>query len=614
MCGIAGWIHWEGGLLSRMDEVTKMTDTLTPRGPDAVGYFATEQVLLGHRRLAVVDIASGKQPMQISVGTRRYTIVYNGELYNTEELRAELVAKGYTFRTTSDTEVLLTAYIAYGEACVTKLNGIFAFAIYDEAQEKVFLARDRIGVKPLFYAERGGHLLFASELKALLASSMVEPVIDEEGLAEVFIMAPARTPGVGVFRDVKELRAGRAMVIDRHGVRTYAYWSLVSRPHTDTLSETAEHIRELIRDTVRRQLVADVAVGTFLSGGLDSSLLTALAAEEYRRAGKGQLTTFTVDYLDNDKYFTASSFQPNSDAPWAKSVAEHFDTDVHNIIIDHREMAEILTDATLARDLVGMADVDASLYLFCREIKKTCTVALSGECADEVFGGYPWFYREEMLNANTFPWSPRAAMRLDWLSSDVTERVNLLDYLDERYREAIAEVPQLAGESEEEAKMRTMFYLNLTRWMPTLLDRKDRMSMAFGLEVRVPFCDHRLVEYLWNVPWRYKNYNNREKGLLRYAMAGVLPDDVLWRKKSPYPKTHHPEYTEQVKRRAWEILHDKNQPASAIFNHQTIEKLSRLDLSAANLPWFGQLMGAVQIFAYIIQVNAWMQAYHVRIA
>lgn len=614
MCGIAGWIHWEGGLLSRMDEVTKMTDTLTPRGPDAVGYFATDQVLLGHRRLAVVDIASGKQPMQIRVGTRRYTIVYNGELYNTEELRAELVAKGYTFRTTSDTEVLLTAYIAYGESCVTKLNGIFAFAIYDEAQEKVFLARDRIGVKPLFYAERGGHLLFASELKALLANAMVEPVIDEEGLAEVFIMAPARTPGVGVFRDVKELRAGRSMVVDRHGVRTYAYWSLVSRPHTDTLEETAEHIRELIRDTVRRQLVADVAVGTFLSGGLDSSLLTALAAEEYRRAGKGQLPTFTVDYLDNDKYFTASSFQPNSDAPWAKSVAEHFGTDVHNIIIDHREMAETLTDATLARDLVGMADVDASLYLFCREIKKTCTVALSGECADEVFGGYPWFYREEMLNANTFPWSPRAAMRLDWLSPDVTERVNLLDYLDERYREAIAEVPQLAGESEEEAKMRTMFYLNLTRWMPTLLDRKDRMSMAFGLEVRVPFCDHRLVEYLWNVPWRYKNYNNREKGLLRYAMAGVLPDDVLWRKKSPYPKTHHPEYTEQVKRRAWEILHDKNQPASAIFNHQTIEKLSQLDLSAANLPWFGQLMGAVQIFAYIIQVNAWMQAYHVRIA
>lgn len=614
MCGIAGWIRLDGGLTERADVLAKMTQTLSRRGPDAVGYFISEKALLGHRRLAVVDLETGKQPMCRKKGKKRYTIVYNGELYNTNELKAELTACGYSFRTTSDTEVLLTAYIAYGEACVEKFNGIFAFAIYDEAEEKVFLARDRIGVKPLFYAKRGENFLFASELKALLAHPLIEPVIDEEGLAELFIMAPARTPGVGVFRGVRELRAGQTMVVDRCGVHIKNYWSLISRAHTDSFDETAEKIRELVRDTVKRQLVADVAVGTFLSGGLDSSLLTALAANEYRREGKGRLTTFSVDYIDNDKYFKANSFQPNSDAPWAKSVAEHFDTDAHTVLIDHMEMADALEDATLARDLVGMADVDASLYLFCREIKKTCSVALSGECADEVFGGYPWFYRKEMLDADTFPWSPRAAMRLDWLSGEVTERIDLLSYLGDRYREAVEEVPYGEGESLEERQMRKMFYLNLTRWMPTLLDRKDRMSMAHGLEVRVPFCDHRLVEYLWNVPWRYKNYNDREKGLLRYAMAGVLPDDVLWRKKSPYPKTHHPAYATCVKERALSILQDTNQPAAVLFDRQTMENLARLDLSAANIPWFGQLMGAAQIFAYIIQVNTWLKAYHVRIA
>lgn len=613
MCGIAGWIHWEGGIGGEMSALMKMTETLTPRGPDASGYFADDNVLFGHRRLAVVDVENGKQPMHVWQGDRRYTIVYNGELYNTKELKQDLTARGYTFQTTSDTEVLLVSYLAYGEDCVKKLNGIFAFAIYDKAEQKVFLARDRIGVKPLFYAERGGHFFFASELKALLAHPMIEPTIDEQGLAEIFIMAPARTPGVGVFRGVKELRAGHAMVVGRRGVRTWAYWSLVSREHTDSFEETARRVRELLTDTVNRQLVADVPVGTFLSGGLDSSLLTALSAESYRRAGRGRLTTFSVDYIDNDKYFKASSFQPNADAVWAKSVAEYFDTDARTVMIDHMEMADALEDAVIARDLVGMADIDASLYLFCREIKKACTVALSGECADEVFGGYPWFYREEMLHADTFPWSPRAAMRLDWLSPVVTERIDLLDYLDMRYREAVREVPYLEGETEEEARMRKMFYLNLTRWMPTLLDRKDRMSMAFGLEVRVPFCDHRLVEYLWNVPWQYKNYNSREKGLLRYAMAGILPQDILWRKKSPYPKTHHPEYASCVKSRALAILADPNEPASQLFNHKKMHELASLDLSAANIPWFGQLMGAPQVFAYIIQVNTWMRHYRVRI-
>lgn len=613
MCGITGWIDWDNHLEQERPILDAMVATLAARGPDASGTYVKHHVAFGHRRLSVVDLINGAQPMIRKRGDETYIITYNGELYNTPELQQELEARGYRFTTTCDTEVLLTAYIEYGPACVEKFNGIFAFGIWDEAKETLFLARDRIGVKPLFYAERNKSLVFGSELKALLASPLIKPEVDAEGLAEVFMIGPARTPGHGVFRGVHELKPGYSMIYNRNGKRIIQYWALQSQPHEDDFAKTVETVRDLLADTAKRQLVADVPVCTFLSGGLDSSALTALAANTYRRDGLGTLHTYSVDYLDNDKFFKASSFQPNSDAPWVKRVAEHFQTEHHNIILDNSELAQSLTLAAEARDLPGMADIDTSLYLFSREIKKGATVALSGECADEVFGGYPWFYREEMINATTFPWSPRPQMRLDWLTPDFKSKLNLTEYVQQRYQDALGEVPRLPGEEANAARMREIFYLSLTRWMPTLLDRKDRMSMAFGLEVRVPYCDHRIVEYVWNVPWAMKNYQNREKGLLRHALTGVLPDDVLWRKKSPYPKTHNPEYLNTVKKWALELLNDSSSPLLPLIDVPKINAIAQTDLAASNIPWFGQLMGGAQLFAYLVQADAWMRRYKVAI-
>lgn len=613
MCGITGWIDWNVDLTRQRAVLEEMTATLTARGPDASGIHLSRHAALGHRRLTIIDPAGGAQPMTRRYGERTYTIVYNGELYNTAEVRQDLEARGHTFLSRSDTEVLLVAYIEWGPDCVDRLNGIFAFGVWEEHAQRLFLARDRMGVKPLFYARRGDALLFGSELKSLLAHPFVQPVVDEEGLSEVLFLGPSRTPGHGVYRGVEELRPGHWLLYDRTGSRIHQYWALKSRPHTDDLATTVETVRHLVTDAVRRQLVSDVPIGTLLSGGLDSSIITALAARHFAAEGK-ELTVYTIDYRDNDQFFQASDFQPNSDSPWARRIAEHLGVRQRVVEFDTPELVQSLITATKARDLPGMADVDSSLYLFCREIKRELTVVLSGECADEVFGGYPWFHNQELLGSGSFPWIRMLSHRAALLNPALQSRLRPEEYVTERYRQTVAEVPMLDGEDPLEAQRRVMFYLNLNWFMATLLDRKDRMSMAAGLEARVPFCDHRIVEYVWNIPWAMKTVDGREKGILRRAMQGVLPDDVLYRKKSPYPKTHNPAYLAAV--RAWveEILADPVSPLHQIVDARAVRALAAQDAPASGTPFFGQLMGVPQLFAYLGQINTWMKEYGVTLA
>ncbi|TCP63762.1 asparagine synthase (glutamine-hydrolysing) [Heliophilum fasciatum] len=591
-----------------------MTEALTHRGPDAEGYYVSKETLLGHRRLIVVDPSGGQQPMTRQQGNRRCVIVYNGELYNTEAIRQDLLARGYSFRAYSDTEVLLTAFMEWGPDCLERLNGIFAFAIWDETAQTLFMARDRLGVKPLFYTQQRGRLLFASELKSLLAHRDIEPVIDPEGLAEVVALGPARTPGHGVFHHIHEVRAGYCLTYTRLGLQTLPYWQVQSRPHEDDLITTVANVRNLLGEAVERQLVSDVPVCTLLSGGLDSSALTALTVQTYRREGRGTVPTFSVDYRDNDRYFQTSLFQPNADAPWIQHVSAYLGTEHQHVMIDTPQLVEALLPAMQGRDLPGMADVDASLLLFCREIKKHATVALSGECADEIFGGYPWFHQRQALEAAAFPWARTADNKLRCFSSELRQTLQPEAYMARRYEETIAEVPRLPGEDPVEARRREMFYLNIQWFMANLLDRKDRMSMATGLEVRVPFCDHHLLEYVWNIPWSMKMYNGREKGVLRLALQGLLPEDVIWRKKSPYPKTHHPAYFMAVRDLLRERLLDGSSPLLPLLNRPVINQLMVSDpLAGVGDPWFGQLMSLPQLFAYLIQMDDWMRTYKIRL-
>jgi asparagine synthase (glutamine-hydrolysing) len=617
MCGIAGWVDWNEDLTKHADTIEKMTETLELRGPDASGTWLSRHCAFGHRRLSVIDPAGGAQPMVRPVRSaddQDCVIVYNGELYNAPELRGELTRLGYRFRTTCDTEVLLLSFVEWGPSCVDRFNGIFAFAIWRTDEETLFMARDRLGVKPLFYLHEGDRLLFGSEPKALLAHPDVRPEVDAEGLAELFVVGPARTPGHGIYRGLRELKPGHCLLFSRDGLRTRAYWRLESRPHEEDAETTARRVGELLEDTLVRQLVSDVPVCTLLSGGLDSSALTALAVRYYESTGQGRVHTFSVDYVDNDKYFQAHDFQPNADAPWILRMREYLSTIHYEARFDTPELVDALEQAVLAKDYPGMADIDASLYLFCREIKKRATVAISGEAADEIFGGYPWFHRQEALQADTFPWSLAVDLRTRLLSPELRKLLRPAEYLEDRYAQAVAEVPELPGEDEERRRMRRMSYLNITRFMPTLLDRKDRMSMAVGLEVRVPYCDHRLVEYVFNIPWEIKMTGNREKGVLRRALEGVLPHDVLYRKKSPYPKTHNPNYLAAVRQRLLERLGDPTSPLLPLIDVEWVRELAARTDAGTHLPWFGQLMSGPQLFAYLLQMDFWLRRYKIKLA
>lgn len=601
MCGIAGWIDWEKDLSGERSVLEKMAHAIRHRGPDADGFWLSKRGALVHRRLIVIDPEGGLQPMVYRQGDRVYTLTFNGEIYNYLELRRLLKERGHVFTTNSDTEVLLHTYLEWGEDCVRHLNGIFAFAIWDETGQKLFLGRDHLGVKPLFYAERGSAVLFASEIKALLAHPAVKPELDQDGLAEIFGMGPMRTPGIGVYKDVKEVRAGHTVVFTREGKRITRYWELKSKPHTDDVETTAQRIREILEDTVRRQLISDMPLVAMLSGGLDSSGLTAIAGKEFSREGK-TLHTYSLDFVDSDRDFQKDLLHRDLDQPWVKRVSELVKTEHHTIVLDAEELLENMLVPLRARDLPGIGEMETSLYLLFREMKKDATVALSGESADEVFSGYPWFHQEEFLNARTFPWLVSMGDLTRFMSTQALEKVRPDEYVAARYEEAIAEVPALSGETALEARQREMSYLFITRFLPFMLDRKDRTSMYVGFEVRVPFCDYRLVEYLWNVPYKVKTVDDIEKGILRRALKSYLPNDVLYRRKSAYPTAQNPDYFQAVKRWMKEILIDANAPILPLIDKKKVEAVvdGKTDLNAGRV---------TKLLEYLIQVNMWLKEY-----
>ena len=609
MCGIVGIVNYREDISKQYNVIKNMTKALWRRGPDEDGLFLEKHCNLGHRRLSIIDIENGKQPMSFTVDEITYTIVYNGQLYNADELRRNLIDNGFKFKGHSDTEVLLKSYIFYGKDVCKHINGIFAFAIWNSKKEELFIARDHFGIKPLYYSFANDNFIFASEVKAIFEHPMSKPIIDKTGISELFGIGPSHTPGISPFKGIDELEPAHYIVYNKNCFQKEEYWKLETKEHTDDLETTCDKLRFLIKDSIERQLVSDVPLCCLLSGGLDSSIITAYASKYYKEKYGQQLLTFSVDYVDNDKNFVQSDFQPNTDNYYIDLMVKEFDTNHTKIVLDTPELYKTLEDAMIARDFPGMADVDSSYLLFFREVKKYAKVTLSGECSDEIFGGYPWYFRRDSLESNTFPWSLAIKERQNLLNLEIAKEINLREYVDYQYQKSLSKVEFLETDSATNKLERQLIYLTSNWFMQTLLDRTDRTSMYNGFEVRVPFCDYRIVEYAWNIPWEMKAYKGREKGLLRHAMKNILLEEIINRKKSPYPKTHNPNYTKTVKQGLTEIMKNQDAQINKLLNRDYIIDIIETDGKAFTRPWFGQLMTGPQLMAYLIQVNTWLEKY-----
>ena len=605
MCAIAGIL----GLQYNACILDSMLSTMQHRGPDGTGSYMGKECCLLHTRLAIIDPDGGVQPMSLCWNEEDYVLTYNGELYNTEEIRKELRNLGHDFTGHSDTEVVLHAYAEWQERCVEYFNGIYAFGVWEKKRKRLFLARDRMGVKPLFFTKFQNGFLFSSEIKTLLAYPGIPREINEIGAAEILLIGPGRVPGSGVFLGIEELMPGCCGYYSDHKWKWWQYWKLRDSEHIESFPDTVDHVRNLVMDAIQRQMISDVPMGTFLSGGLDSSLISAICAEQMKIRGE-QLPTFSVDYENNDKYFVPGKFQPNADNSYISLMQDKLQSEHNWTVLTPDELVSSLEAATIARDLPGMADVDFSLLLFCRKIRNRVKMALSGECADEIFGGYPWYRDEEVLTYKGFPWAQNTTQRIKLLHPDLAKKFNIVDFVHENYMQTIRDTDILPGTDEKEKRMKEMVNLNQTWFMQTLLERKDRMSMACGLEVRVPFCDYRIAEYMYSVPWEYKNYKGCEKGLLRKAMEGILPEEVLWRKKSPYPKTYDPQYLDKVLKMLNDVIQQKDAPIFSIVNRKALIELLNSDFS---WPWYGQLMKLPQTIAFLLQINFWIKQYKVEL-
>lgn len=610
MCGIAGFCDFEKNFLENEDFYKKtlinMREKISHRGQDTTGEYLEKNIGFSQTRLTIRDLKNGNQPIIRKAAGRECAIVYNGEIYNAEELKADLIKKGYVFETSTDTEVILYAYMEYGVISVNMLNGIFAYAIWDSAEGAVMLFRDRFGIKPLFYTVMGSTLIFGSEPKAVFEFPYFCPKLDENGLREILGIGPARTEGCGVFKDLREVRYGSYFYFSGECKKEVRYWQITAKEHKDSLEDTIAYTRYLIEDSVKRQMVSDVPVCSFLSGGIDSSIVTALAYNYLNERNK-PLNTFSFDFSGNDRYFKSNSFQPSRDRPYVDMVLEMYKTNHTYLECDEIHLADVLKTSVDSKDLPGMADVDSSLLYFCSLVKKYNKVTLTGECADEIFGGYPWFFRKELRDADTFPWSVNLSVRESLIKKELLKKLDLKGYVREKYMASLRELPHLKSDSKETLSMRKINFLSIKHFMTTLLDRMDRASMWSGLEARVPLADYRIVEYVYNVPWEIKAKDGIPKYLLRKSCEDLLPKEIIWRRKSPYPKTYDPEYENILKERLKSCL-ETDSPILEIFEKQAVMDFMETP-SDYGAPWFGQLMCGPQMIAYILQINYWLEKF-----
>lgn len=616
MSGFSGFFQTRTSFLNNYDYhyslLDKMRCTQLHRGDEKDAMLLTANCGLAHNHFT--DKKTKQKifkPFTRKMNEKNFSIAFAGELYNADTLRKQLEKYDFSFDTRTDEEIVLYGFLYYGVEFFKQLDGVFSFALLDEDNQTLYLVRDSFGCKPLFYAYLNETIIFATELKAILSHPYVKPVISKNGLNEIFSLGPARSLGCGIFEDVYEVTPGEWIKISPFGLYKETYWCMKAKPHEDSYQETIEKTTYLVTEAVKKQSIGDGVIGSLLSGGVDSSVVTAVGSKLISESGE-EFKTFSFDYTDNKDYFQSNSFQPSLDRPYVDIMVDSLGTKHSYLECTQETLFDYLKDSVLAHDLPAMADVDSSLLYFCKQVKKDADIVLTGECADEVFGGYPWFHREDLLSLKTFPWTPSLSPRTDLMKKDFVEALGMNDYVQNAYYNTIQKIDYLPLERDADKAKRRNGYLSLYWFMVTLLNRMERCSSQANLTARVPFADRALAEYIYNAPWNMKLRNGVVKNLLREGFRGIVPDEVLFRKKSPYPKTYHPAYEKMLQNSLREIITDSASPLHSFMEKDAV--LTFIDKKKdLGTPWYGQLMAGPQMMAYLIQIDFWIKEYKIQI-
>ena len=523
MCGICGVYHFNGSA-AQQQRLERMMKPLEPRGPDDSGFFIDGALGFGHRRLSIIDLSSRSHQPMVDKATG-LTIVFNGTIYNYPELRRELQSRGHQFNSSGDTEVILKAFAEWGESCVARLVGMFAFSIWDTQSRRLFVARDRMGIKPLYFAHSAEQFSFASDTRALIASRDLSTEFDPVGLHHHLTLHAVVPAPRTIFKQIKKVRPAHYMWVEANGeISEHRYWELNSTRPAQALSEQdwLDGVKSALQEAVRRRMeIADVPVGVLLSGGLDSSLLVGLLSE----AGVSDLKTFTVGFDDQPE-------ESGSEFDYSDPVAELYGTDHYKFSVPNHEMLQRLPEAigAMAEPIVGQDAI--GFYLLSEQVSKHVKVVQSGQGADEVFGGYFWY--EQMHAASDEADLPRFASRyFDRPHQQWLDTINPDLHLD--YDPTSRLVTELLALPEADDYLDRVLHMDVTTLVvDDPVKRVDNMTMAWGLEARVPFLDHELVEFAASMPPELK-LREGGKFALKQISRGVVPDSVIDRRKGYFP-------------------------------------------------------------------------------
>ena len=588
-----------------------ISQALIHRGPDEQSFYYFPHGAFNHNYLLAGYIPGTfphkMQPVTINHQGNTYTLLFDGFISNAETLAMELEIRQISTKEMSLEELLLYFYITKGVDFIKQVRGAFALAIYNEGEKTLHLFRDALGLRPLFYTEKNGAMIFASEIKGLFPYPGIDAILDQEGLTELIALGPARKPGSAVFKDIFEVKPGHYITYSREGLPASTFHQFEVKEHKDNYDDTLEHITYLLDQSINGLKGSVMPISSLLSGGLDSSIVTAKLSE----ICENELATYSLEFDNSRQYFKANAFQPALDAPFVQEMATHLGTKHTIYTCNNQIQLDYLKKSVLAHDLPTMADVDSSYLYFCEKVGKQHKIVFTGECADEIFCGYPWYHSTDDLK--TFPWSFEPSLRTALLNDTCIRKLSIEQCAQNAYQETCAEIGLDGQHTPIDLLHQKTFYLTIRYFMQTLVNRGDRATAINSMDARVPFAHQELTEYLFNVPFEMKAKNGERKHLLREYATGFLPETVRTRKKSPYPKTYDPGYETLINQELLRALSKSDCPLHAFVDKNKTENFCR-QMKDLGRPWYGQLMAGPQLAAHYLQILYWIETYKINIA